>query len=195
MDTLQIEEQSKTKFNSPLPFLLQFRDLLFGKKTPDGYTQVTFYMNLILWGIFFTWSLVSYFVITLREFIYTEKNIPVEEIIRDRGVELGFDPFDFLDKLLTFHAVSIVCWLISLIGLILLWRKNLKFIYFFMGGTIFYFGMILFFLNFTYFREDMTLFDKIAFLAMNSSVLLYYFLLRKEKKGGSISFFGEEEDQ
>jgi hypothetical protein len=136
---------------------------------------------------------VSYFVITLRDFIFENKNIAVEEIIRNRGVELGLDPTDFLDRLLTFHAVSLVCWIIVLIGLILLWRKNLKYVYFFFGGTIFYFGMILFYLNFSYFKEDITTFDKIAFLAMNVSALLYYFLLKKEKSGGSLSFFGEEE--
>lgn len=193
MDTLQTE-QPKTKFNSPLPTLIKLRNIIFGKDKPDGYTQATFYLNTLIWFILFIWSVLSYFVITKRALIFTEKGIPVESIIIERGEQIGFASTEFLDRLLTFHAVSIVCWIFVFIGLVLLWRKNLKFIYFFFGGTLFYLGMILFYLNGIYYREDVTTFDKIAFLALNASSLLYYFLLKKEKNGGSLSFFGEDED-
>lgn len=174
--------------------LIQLRNIIFGKVKPDGYTQVTFYLNCCIWFILFIWSVLSYFTIAKRELIFKEKGIPVESIIIDRGEQIGFESTEFLDRLLTFHAVSIVCWIVVFIGLVLLWRKNLKFIYFLFGGTLFYLGMILFYLNGIYFREDVTSFDKIAFLALNASSILYYFLLKKEKNGGSLSFFGEDED-
>lgn len=193
MDTLQ-SEQTKTKFNSPMPMLVQLRDVIFGKDKPDAYTQVTFYLNICLWFILFIWSIISYFVISLRDLIYTEKSIPVETIILERGEQIGFESTDFLDRLLTFHSISIVCWILVFIGLVLMWRKNARFVYFFFGGTMSYIGMVLFYLNSTYFVEDITLFDKIAFLAMNASALLYYFLLKREIQGGTLSFFGEDQD-
>lgn len=193
MDTLQ-SENTKTKFNSPIPMLVQLRDVVFGKEKPDGYTQATFYLNISIWFILFIWSIISYFVISLRDLIYTEKSIPVETIILERGEQIGFESTDFLDRLLTFHSISIVCWILVFIGLVLLWRKNLRFVYFFFGGTMSYFAMVLFYLNSTYFVEDVTFFDKIAFLAMNASALLYFFLLKREIQGGTLSFFGEDQD-
>lgn len=168
--------------------------LIFGEDEPDNYTKVTFYINLVLWFIFISWSIASYVAISFRDLILQEKKINVEEIVMNRGEELGFVPNDFLDRLLTFHSVSIILWVIVLVGIILMWRKNLKFAYFFFSGTLFYIGMLIFYLNFSYWKSDTTFFDKIAFLAMNANALMYYFLLRREKSGGSISFFGESQD-
>lgn len=193
METPQTDH-TETLFNSPIPLWLKIRGLVLGEEKPDAYTQATFYMNLIIWIIFFFWSISSYFAIYFRDLILEQKGIPVELIIKARGEYLGFTEGDFLDRLLTFHSLGIVCWIVVFIGLVLLWRKNEKFVYFFFGGTLFYFFMILFYLNFQYYREDTTFFDKVCFLALNANTLMYYFLLKKEKKGGSLSFFGEDED-
>jgi hypothetical protein len=192
MDTQQTEH-TETLFNSPISLWVRFRTFLIGEVKPDGYTQATFYLNLAIWIIFFFWSLSSYFAIYFRELIFEQKGIPVELIIKARGQVLGFSEGDFLERLLTFHSISILCWLSVFTGLILLWRKNVKFVYFFFGGTLFYFGMTIFYLNFQYYKEDTTFFDKVSFLAMNANTLMYYFLLRKEIKGGSLSFFGEDD--
>lgn len=193
METPQTEH-TETFFNSPIPLWARIRSLVFGDEKPDGYTQATFYMNLIIWIIFLFWSISSYFAVFFRDLIFEQKGIPVELIIKARGEILGFSDGDFLERLLTFHSVSVICWIFVFIGIVLLWRKNEKFIYFFFGGTLFYFGMMLFYLNFQYYREDTTFFDKVIFLALNANTLMYYFLLRKEQKGGSLSFFGEDED-
>jgi hypothetical protein len=76
-----------------------------------------------------------------------------------------------------------------------MWRKDLRFIYFHFGGTLFYLGMLIFYLSFGYYKEDTTFFDKVTFLAMNANAVMYYLLLRREKSGGSLSFFGEEDDE
>lgn len=193
MESSRIENQ-ETRFNSPYPFLIRLRNALFSEEKPDGYTQATFYLNLILWSIFFIWSIASFLAISFRQLIFEEKGIPVELIIKSRGVALGFNEDDFLQRLLTFHSMSIVCWLFVFVGLVLLWRKKLNFVFFFFGGTVFYFGMLIFYLNWDYFKNDTTFFDKIIFLAMNANALMYYFLLRKESNDGSLSFFGEDED-
>lgn len=192
METQQTEHQ-KSYLDSPIPLLLRARNFLFGEEKPDGYTQVTFYINLVLWAIFFLWSCISYFAISLRTVIEEQKSIPVEGILMNRGIELGFQPSDFLDRLTTFHLISILCWIAVFVGLILLWRKDLRFVYFYFGGTIIYIGMMLFYLNLSYYKEDTTFFDKISFIAMNALGVMYYFLLKKEENGGSLSFFGEED--
>jgi hypothetical protein len=192
METQQTEHH-ETLLDNPIPLLLRAKRFLFGEEKPDGYTQVTFYINLVLWAIFFLWSCISYFAISLRTLIEEQKSIPVEGILMNRGIELGFQPNDFLDRLTTFHLISILCWIAVLVGLIFLWRKDLRFVYYYFGGTAIYIGMMLFYLNLSYYTEDTTFFDKISFIAMNAFGVMYYFLLKKEKNGGSLSFFGEED--
>ena len=191
-----IEERKPTRFQSPVPALIQFRNFIFGKTKPDAYTRVTFYMNLIIWITFMFWNVASYFTIASRQLILSQKGIDVAEIITNRGIELGFEDGDFLSRLLTFHGVSIICWGIIFIGLVLLYRKRSAFIYFILGGLIFYVGMSMFYLNFSYFVEDTTTYDKIALLIMITSTVLHSFLMKNERSGGSISLFGEvEEDE
>ena len=192
MNTQQ-EEHTERQNQKASPQWIRLKDFVFGNKRPDLYTQVTFYLSFTLWAIFFCWSIVSYFAIYFREIIYKQKKIPVESIIEARGDILGFANGEFLNKLMTFHTISIICWISVFVGLVLLWRKSIKFVFFFFCGTLFYFGMILFYLNFKYYKEDTTFFDKIIFIALNLNVLMYFFLLQKEKKGGKLSFF--EEDQ
>ena len=140
------------------------------------------------------WSIVSYLAITMRSIILKQKGIPVEDIIQKRGIELGFEPNDFLPRLLTFHAVSIICWGLVFFGLILLYRKKKQFSYFILGAVSFYLGMSIFYLSFNYFLLDTTTFDKISLLIVITSITLHAFLMKNERSGGSISFFGEAEE-
>lgn len=186
-----MKEINPDKFQSPVPILIKIRNIIFGKERPDIYTQITFYINMLIWITFMLWNIVSYFTITMRSVIYEQKGIPVETIIQKRGLELGFEPFEFLPKLLTFHAVAIICWGLVFFGLILLYRKKKQFTYFILGAAGFYLGMSIFYLSFNYFIEDTTSFDKIALLILIASIVLHGFLMKNERSGGSISFFGE----
>lgn len=190
METAE-EPVKKTKFQSPLPFLIRLRNLIFGKKRPDIYTLVTFYINLALTLTFLLWCVVGYVAVASRNYIFEEKGVPVESIIQRRGVELGFQPEDFVSRIMTFNAIGAICWGVVLFGLILLYRKRRQFSYFVFGGLLFYIGMIIFYLSFRYFMDDTTLFDKISLLIVGASAGIHAFLMRNERKGGSISFFGE----
>jgi len=190
------EEESKeeikiTKFQSPVPILKQVSNLIFGKRIPDIYTRITFYMNSVIWSTFIIWDIISYFTIQSRHLIWQQKGIPIEQIIQKRGSELGFSEDEFISRLLTFHAISIICWVVVFIGLILLYRKSRRFIYFVLGGIIFYIGMSIFYISYTYFAEDTTAYDKIALLIVVVSSLLHAYLMNNERAGGSIGFFGE----
>ena len=180
-----------TKFNSPVPFLRQFRNLVFGNLIPDFYTQLTFYMNVVIWTTFFIWDILGYFTLNSKEFILQNKWVPIDKIIAERGNELGFEGDEFFNRLTTFHGVAIICWLVVFFGLILLYRKNKRFIYFTIGGIVFYIGMCIFYLGWSYFILDTTTFDKIALLIMLTSIGLRYYLMRKDNLDGGVGFFGE----
>ncbi len=193
---LSTDEDKVQKFQSPVPLIRQFYLFIVGKKKPDVYTRLTFNINMIIWLSFLLWSILSFFTIKSRALILQTKGIPVEKVIRERGIELGFNGDDFINRLLTFNAIAIICWVIILIGLILLFRKIKQYIYFILGGAFFYLGMSIFYLSYTYFIEDMTFYDKIALLILITSTLFHFFLLKNEREGGNINFFGEiEEDE
>ena len=190
----EIEDVEKeTKFKSPVPILIRFRNFVFGKKKPDIYTRVTFYINGVIMLVFLIWNLIGYFAISMRETFTEMKNVPIETILHARGLELGFHPDDFVTRVMTIYGIGVICWFVVMAGLILLYRKRHQFIYFILGGTFFYLGMQLFYMNFQYFKEDTTGFDKILLLIVIASTAIHAILMRNEKRGGSISFFGEDE--
>jgi len=186
--------EKKTKFQSPKPILVRLRNIVFGKRKPDIFTRVTFYINIVLWMCFMLWNLIGYFAISSRDMITEMKNIQVEKIIAARGIELGFEPSDFISRLTVVHGVGIFCWAAVFFGLILLFRKRKQFIYFILGGVLFYIGLNIFYLSFQFFREDVTSFDKISLLIILMSTVIHSFLMKNERRGGSISFFGEAEE-
>ncbi|NVK64871.1 MAG: hypothetical protein HWE22_09805 [Flavobacteriales bacterium] len=187
--------EKKTKFQSPKPILVRLRNLIFGKRKPDIFTRLTFYINLVIWLSFMLWNLIGYIAISSRKMITEIKGIEVEKIIAARGVELGFEPMDFISRLNVVHGVGVLCWGVIFFGLILLYRKRRQFVYFIIGGVVFYLGLNIFYLSFQFFREDTTSFDKIALLVMVLSTIIHSFLMKNERRGGSISFFGDEDEE
>ncbi len=189
------DKKKVTKFQSPIPTLVRLRNVLLGKTKPDIYTRVTFYINLFIWITFMLWNFIGYFAIASRSLIFEMKKISVETIIQNRGIELGFDGDDFVTRLAVVHGVGILCWGVIFLGLVLLYRKRKQFVFFVVGGVIFYVGMNIFYLSFQFFREDTTSYDKIALLVMLASCIIHATLMSNERRGGSISFFGEAEDE
>ena len=191
------EEVKKTRFQSPVPFLRQIRNLIFGVKIPDIYTRVTFYINMILMSTFLIWDILSLFALTSSEFIGEQKGITVERIVSMRGETLGFEEGVFFSRLNTFHSIGIICWLVFFFGLILMYRKIKRYAYFCIGSMVFYLGMAIIYLSFTYYLEDTTAYDKVAMLIMLVSILVHSFLMNNRNAGSRSGFFGEpiEEDE
>lgn len=184
-----------TKFQSPVPIVLKIRDLIYGKEKPDFFTRINFLLNLILWATFMIWSLISFYAVNARDFIYRQKGIPVESIIKSRGRELEFEGEDFLQRLLTVNGISIICWAAVFIALILMYRRSKRFFYLFIVPILFYIGMLFFYISPTYFFEDTTTFDKVALLIMLTSASIYYYLIKNKEKDEEINFFGVEADE
>ena len=183
--------EKKTKFQSPKPILVRLRNIIFGRRKPDIFTRVTFYINIVLWLSFMLWNVIGYFAFVLRNMISEMKGIEVKEIISQRGIELGFEPADFISRLTVVHGVGILCWGAVFFGLVLLYRKRKQFVFFIVGGALFYVGLNIFYLSFQFFKEDTTGFDKISLLIIVLSTIIHSFLMKNERRGGSISFFGE----
>lgn len=187
-----IEQDAKilnSKFQSPIPFIIQLRNLIFGTVKPGIYTRITFYVNLIGLFIFSFWSVMSYCTIIFRSMFLEHKNVDVAAIIAKRGEELGYSGDHFMNRLATFHGLSLFFWLSVFIGLIFMWRRKKIFAYFYFGGLICYFAMQLFYIGFTYYWYDNSSFDKIAFLIMVVNTVFYYFLTRGDRSDAEITFF------
>jgi hypothetical protein len=172
-------------------FLEKIGNIIFGASTPDIMTKVSFYSSLVIWLIFFIWSLLSFGAIYFRETIQNEKQIPVSDMINERGLELGFDSGDFIDRLLVFHSIGTIAWIIVFIGIVLIWRRVSNYVYFFFGGTSLYFLTMLFYLNIDYYLEDTTFFDKIAFIALNLIGALNTLLLKSRNSSDPKGLFDE----
>lgn len=176
-------------------FSTKLKHLIFGTTKPDAYTLSTFLINLIIWFIFTLWQVLSLIAIQSRELIWQKKGISVEAIINERGETLGFSHGMFIEDLYTAFSIGLICWLVFFFGLIQLYRKKPRFIYFTIVPLVFFLGLQIFYLNFTYFIEDTTTFDKIALLIAFVSLFLHYFLLRNERVNGTINFFGIDRDE
>jgi hypothetical protein len=187
-------EEFEAHLESPLPILSRLRNLIFGKETPDTYTQIGFYLGIIIWTIFLVWIILGYMVLTSTEWIEQEKGLDVHTLIEQRGAALGFKGTDFQTSLITFYNIALIAWLGLFIGLVLQWRKNLYFIYFIWISAAIYLLAMWFLLGFSYWYHDTTTFDKIAFFLLVGHSSLYYYFLNREAHGEKTNFFGIEED-
>ncbi|MFT6244931.1 MAG: hypothetical protein ACJAXI_001700 [Crocinitomicaceae bacterium] len=191
----RIKREKIRKFESPLPFVLILRNLIFGKKRPDMYTRIAFFVGTIISLTFLLWSIITYYTLVSRDWISSQKGIPVQSIIENRGLELEFESGDFLNRLQVASAISIILWIVFFAGLVLLYRKKKLFIYFTMVPLALYLGMSIFYLSFTYFAQDTTMFDKIALLVLGLILIMHSYLMGNERKGESISFFGKSQEE
>lgn len=188
-------EEFEAHLESPIPILSRLRNVIFGKESPDTYTQIGFYLGLIIWTIFLVWIILGYMVLTSTEWIEQEKGLDVHSMIEQRGEALGFVGTDFQNSLITFYNIALISWIGLFIGLVLQWRKNTWFIYFIWGSGAVYLLSMWFLLGFSYWYHDTTTFDKIAFFLLIGHSSLYYYFLNREVHGEKTNFFGIDEDE
>ncbi|MDF3026684.1 MAG: hypothetical protein K0S23_991 [Fluviicola sp.] len=187
-------EEFEAHLESPIPILSRLRNLIFGKESPDTYTQISFYLGIIIWTIFLVWTILGYVVLTNTDWIEQEKGLDVHSLIEQRGEILGFAGTDFQKNLITFYNIALIAWTGIFIGLVLQWRKKVYFIYFIWAGGSIYLLSMWFLLGISYWYDDTTTFDKIAFFLLIGHSSLYYYFLNKESQGEKTNFFGIEED-
>lgn len=186
-----IQEKLEDALSSPIPLLTKILRLIFGETKPIILLQVCVYINLLFWFIFQLWHILSYFAISYRAVILSEKKINVEILILNRGRDLNFDPSVFLENLMSFHKIAIFLWLSIFVGTVLMWRRQQLYKYFVYIPLLIYPLIALYLLGKTYLYEDTTFFDKLSFFLVIINSLLYTFML-KQVKDGEIDFFRTE---
>lgn len=177
---LNTSKLDKVEPKDALPVIIKTRNFIFGKKRPDPFTRFVFYINLVAWFIFMLWSTISYFAIALKDLIKENKGISVAAIVRRRGEELGFDGETFLVNFKQFQFVDIFIWIAVFVSLIFLYRKKRTFAVIYFSAIGLHFLLMVFMLSFTYFLEDISFFDKIAYFIMAVLSFVYMLLLSKE---------------
>lgn len=193
-DNQSFREKFEAHLDSPSSLLSKLKSWIFGDENPDMYTQVSFFIGLIIAVTFLIWSILGYVAISGRDWIEAEKGLNVENLIQQRGIQLGFEPDDFLNKLEIFYSFSSVVWSATMIGLILQWRKRPVFIYVIGIASSLYLVVMWFMLGFSYWFYDTTTYDKITFFLLIGHSLLYTYFLKQELNGEKTNFFGIDED-
>ncbi|MCE3294622.1 MAG: hypothetical protein K0R65_336 [Crocinitomicaceae bacterium] len=182
-------KDQETAFSSPLPALNKLRSFIFGDEKPEMMLRIPIYINILIWFIFLMWHILSYYAISYRDVILEEKKVNVEILILNRGNELGFDPSVFLGHLIRFHAISILCWAVVFIGIVLMWRKKKNFLYFLFGPLVIYLGTLLFYMGMDYYLDDTTFFDKLLFFLLVLNSIFYLIIFRRQEENPDSNFF------
>jgi len=167
--------------------------LFLGTKDPDAYTKVTFFTLLAITGLFLIWNLVGYAAISYQHLIHIHRHVSIDQIFAERATTLGYSAEEFSHRLGVLFTMSIFCWLIILVSLALLWRKNILYFPIIMSGALLYLAMLFFYIDYDYFRTDTSVFDKVALIVLFVMSILHYFIMKKEQSGDNLSFFGEED--
>jgi len=184
---------SEATLNNPVLLLRKLRNLIFGTNRPPFWMRLCCYVNLLIWLIFTLWHCISYGVISARALLLTTKEVDVEQLIFDRGEKLGFEPWDFLERLLQYHAFAVACWLLILLGIILCWRQKTYFIYVLAGGAALYYLVLFWNMGFRYYHEDTTWFDKISYAILLFNALIMYLSMRFSARDRPAQFWMEDE--
>jgi len=192
MEENRFNETLESNLSSPIPLLKKLRNLIFGEDSPEVILQVSVYINLIFWFIFQLWHLISYFAISYRDIILSEKKINVEILILNRGAELGFDPAVFLENLLTFHKIAIFFWLVVFVGIVMMWRKHRFYLYFLYIPLILHPLTEWYLLGSKYLMEDSTFFDKLSFFILLVNSIFYSIMVKQQTNQGA-DFFQTED--
>ncbi len=168
---------------SPLPYLLQVRNWVFGLKRPSIVVQIGFYFLFVVGIVFFAWNILSTIALRMRFVVRENRNVSIKEFLSERAVELEIHPDYILPKLLTFFSISAICWLLFLFALILLWRQKKLFFWIGIGSLVFYIGMALFYVGGLFFWEGVTNLDKLLIFASMLMLAFYrfYFFSKEEK--------------
>jgi hypothetical protein len=156
--------------------------LLFGNKEVSLLEKLMVLINFSICFVFFVWHLLSYIVISKRTLIIEHKNINIEQLILNRGAELGYDSDYFLNNITLFHFASIIIWFLLLLNNVIMLRKLKHFMPIELILILGYYAIMLSLLGITYYYEDTTKFDKIIIILFAVNSLFYNFSIKNGKE-------------
>lgn len=177
------------------PHIQKARKIVLGQERPKLFTQIVFYLGVVITSIFGMWSTISILILKFPGYLKTNKQVDVEAIVGLRARELGFDAQDFYQKLELYHLTCVIVWIGILICLFLIWRSvkwaNVVIIASILALTIF--QLVLF--GPTYWVEDTTTFDKITLLILLTLVVISHFTMTSKQKEIVEAVIISEEEQ
>lgn len=162
---------------SPMPYILQLRNWIFGKEKPEVWTRIAFFICLPIVLINLLWHAISYFAFSAREVIYQNKKVDIAALAQKRAGELQMNEGDAIELLSTFHAISMILWLLAFVGLVCLYRRKKIFVVITVGSFFLYLAMMGFYLGGAYVWKETTNADKLL-LTIYAAVLLGIYRLR-----------------
>jgi hypothetical protein len=177
---LDKEKIDKLSPEDAIPLLLKLRQFLLGKKKPDSFTRLIFFINLMGVLLMTFWNLLSYMAILLSDFIKSNKGFSVNAIIRRNGRNLGFEGQDFLEAISLYYFLNIFVWLAVLFSLLLMYRKIKTYSLFYFSALGVHFTLMFWMIGLQYFIEDITWFDKMIYAVLIISTLIHSTVMKRE---------------
>ena len=145
---------------SPLPYMIKLRNLIFGKKNPGPLVKYSFFVFLPIAIYFLLWNLLAFFAFSVGDLIRANKSIEISSLVAERFAELGIESANPIGTIQTYHSVSSLLMLGSIIGLVFLWRQKKMFFPLMFISMLFYLGMALFYVGGDYFWSEFSSVDK-----------------------------------
>jgi hypothetical protein len=159
------------------------------KELPDHFTQISFYVNLVAFTYFLFWNLITLVALNNISIIEKYKQLSVLELIKKRGIELGFESGNFVGEMNQYYFISLILLIPVTWSLLLLRKKRAMFYPTLMISISMQILLMIILLGPTYFWIDSPFADKLMWLILIANSSLYRVILKKEVESGKISFF------
>lgn len=163
-----------------------FEQWIFGMDAPSLWVKMIFFLNLIIGIIFLCWHLLSWYALSTGELTLKTKGIDIVQLLQEYASKIGLDPGSIMNDLTSFQIASSIIWVLFLLNLILFWRRKLFAFWIHLILVLAYYGSILYFLNSTFFNQDISWIDKVLLGIVIGSLgigyLLVYYQYRKFSK-------------
>ncbi len=171
---------------SPLPLINRIRLWIYGKESPKLYLKISYSVNSVLALLFFIWHLLGFSAVFFRKFVFTKKQIAVDEIIKLNAHKLGCTFEELISYLQIHHLISAAVWVMILWVLVLFWRGSKKIYLYILFLLLAYFIQGIYFFGWRFITDELTFFDWMMLvlfcvLFLVSGIIQVFFIKTKSR--------------
>ncbi len=156
---------------SPLPFINRLRLWIYGSANPKLFVKLIYTLNSFISLLFLSWHVLGFTSVFLRKFVFTKKQIAVDEVIQLNAKKLGYTFEELIRYLQIHHLVSAALWILILWVLVLFWRGSKKIYLYILFLLLAYFIQGIYFFGWRFITHELTLFDWSVFILFSLSLL------------------------
>jgi hypothetical protein len=84
------ETMDENFLQSPLPFINRLRLWIYGSNSPKLFVKIIYSLNTSVSSLFVFWHVLGFAAVFLRKFVFSKKQIAVDEIIQSNAKNLGY---------------------------------------------------------------------------------------------------------